>query len=191
MKTFLKFILCFFIISNYAFAENFYAGVGYLKSEVDTYKYPSETYTLYDDEDSGFTLFAGYNFNEYFAIEAAYNDLGDTIATIDTPLTANREVEVWTLAGVLKYEIFDNLTLLAKGGIARIDNEERLSNGNNYSEESEELYFGLGIEYSTLSGYALRVLYEEYGEDDGTTSGAALPDRVDPSAISLSIVKKF
>jgi len=42
-----------------------------------------------------------------------------------------------------------------------------------------------------LSGYALRVLYEEYGEDDGTTSGAALPDRVDPSAISLSIVKKF
>ena len=38
MKTFLKLILCFFIISNYAFAENFYksfTGVGYLKSEVD------------------------------------------------------------------------------------------------------------------------------------------------------------
>jgi len=191
MKIFLKLILCFFIISNYAYAERFYVGVGYLKSDVDTYKYPSETYTLYDDEDSGITLFAGYNFNEYFAIEAAYNDLGDTIASINTPLTANREVEVWTLAGVLKYEIFDNLTLLAKGGIARIDNEERLSNGNNYSEESEELYFGLGAEYSTLSGYALRVLYEEYGEDDGTTSEAAIPDRVDPSAISFSIIKNF
>ena len=191
MKIFLKLILCFFIISNYAYAERFYVGVGYLKSDVDTYKYPSETYTLYDDEDSGITLFAGYNFNEYFAIEAAYNDLGDTIATIDTPLTANREVEVWTLAGVLKYEILENLTFLAKGGIARIDNEERLSNGENYSEESEELYFGLGVEYSTLSGYALRVLYEEYGEDDGTTSGAAIPDRVDPSAISFSIIKNF
>ena len=191
MKILLKSILCFFIISNYAYAEKFYVGVGYLKSEVDTYQYPSETYTLYDDEDSGITLFAGYNFNEYFAIEAAFNDLGDTIATIDTPLTANREVEVWTLAGVFKYEILENLTFLAKGGIARIDNDERLSNGNNYSEETEELYFGLGAEYSTLSGYAFRFLYEEYGEDDGTTSGQALPDRIDPSTISFSIIKNF
>ena len=191
MKIFLKLTLCFFILSNSAFADKFYVGVGYLKSDVDTYKYPSATYTLYDDEDSGITLFAGYNFNEYFAIEAAYNDLGDTIATIDTPLTANREVEVWTLAGVFKYEISENLTLLAKGGIARIDNDGRLSNGNTYSEETEELYYGLGVEYSTLSGYAFRVLYEEYGEDDGTTSAQALPDRVDPSAISFSIIKNF
>ena len=191
MKIFLKLTLCFFILSNYAFADKFYVGVGYLKSDVDTYKYPSETYTLYDDEDSGITLFAGYNFNEYFAIEAAYNDLGDTIATIDTPLTANKEVEVWTLAGVLKYEILENLTLLAKGGIARIDSDERVSNGNNYSEETEELYFGLGAEYSTLSGYAFRFLYEEYGEDDGTTSAEALPDRIDPSTISFSIIKNF
>ena len=191
MKIFLKLTLCFFILSNYAFADKFYVGVGYLKSDVDTYKYPSETYTLYDDEDSGITLFAGYNFNEYFAIEAAYNDLGDTIATIDTPLTANKEVEVWTLAGILKYEILENLTLLAKGGIARIDSDERVSNGNNYSEETEELYFGLGAEYSTLSGYAFRFLYEEYGEDDGTTSAEALPDRIDPSTISFSIIKNF
>ena len=75
-------ILTFF--SSSVLAEGFYAGIGYLKSDVNTHKYPSLTYSAYDDEDDGITIFGGYDFNERFGIEAGYNDLGETTATVTT-----------------------------------------------------------------------------------------------------------
>lgn len=179
-----------FGLSTNAFAE-MYGGIGYLKSELNTHKYPTLTYTNYDDQDNGLTLFVGYNINDNFAIEAGYNDLGETTATINTPLTGDKDVQVLTLAGVIKSNPINKFVFFGKAGFARIDSDEDLSNGFSYSEETTNAYYGLGVEYSVSSDLAIRLLHEDYGEDDGTTSGAALPDRIDPNATSLSIVKKF
>ena len=180
-----------FGLSTNAFADKMYGGIGYLKSEVNTYKYPTETYTNYDDEDNGLTLFVGYNINDNFAVEAGYNDLGETTATIDTPLTSDKDVKVLTLAGVIKSNPINKFVFFGKAGFARIENDEVLSNGNSFNKKTTNAYYGLGVEYSVSSDVSIRLLHEDYGEDDGTTSGGSDPDRIDPNATSLSIVKKF
>jgi OOP family OmpA-OmpF porin len=190
MKKYIYYLIISFFTSS-ALAEGYYAGIGYLKSDINTYKYPSETYSAYDDEDNGITLFAGYDFNERFGIEAGYNDLGESTGTITTPLSHIKEIKVLTLAGVLKTNSINNFIFLAKAGIAEIENDEALSNGRNFNKKTTNAYYGLGSEYTFSGNLVIRALYEDYGQDDGTTSGASDPDQIDPTAMSLSLIKRF
>ena len=187
------FMLTFF--SSSVLAEGFYAGIGYLKSDVNTHKYPSLTYSAYDDEDDGFTIFGGYDFNERFGIEAGYNDLGDTTATVTAgPTTANKEITVTTLAGVLKTDpIAENIVLFVKAGLARINNDETLSTGVNVNKNTNNAFYGVGANFELPNGLIVRGLYEEYGEDDGNSeiNVDGSPDRIEPSAMSLSLIKRF
>jgi len=186
-------ILTFF--SSSVLAEGFYGGIGYLKSDVDTHQYPSLTYTAYDDEDDGITIFGGYDFNERFGIEAGYNDLGDTTATVTAgPTTANKEITVTTLAGVLKTDpIAENIVLFVKAGLARINNDETLSTGVNVNKNTNNAFYGVGANFELPNGLIVRGLYEEYGEDDGNSdiNVDGSPDRIEPSAMSLSLIKRF
>ena len=194
MKKYIYLLLLTFFSSS-VLAEGFYGGIGYLKSDVDTHKYPTLTYTAYDDEDGGFTIFGGYDFNERFGIEAGYNDLGDTTATVTIgPTTANKEITVTTLAGVLKTDpIADNIVLFVKAGLARINNEETVSDGTNVSKNTNNAFYGVGFNVELPNGLIVRGLYEDYGEDDGNTNLNVndSPDQIDPSSMSLSLIKRF
>ncbi len=191
-------ILTFF--SSSVLAEGWYAGAGYLKSDQDVINYPSLTYSINDSKDDGFTLFAGYDLNDRFAIEAGYNDLGEGVVQANLgsgDVKAVHEVNVMTLAGVIKTDpISENLVLFAKAGLARIDNEETLTGASTgtYSKTTTNVFYGIGANYEFANGLAVRALYEAYGEDDGLTdvnSTVLDPDSVDPTALSISIVKRF
>jgi OOP family OmpA-OmpF porin len=193
MKKYIYLLMLTFFSSS-VLAEGFYAGIGYLKSDVNTHKYPSLTYSAYDDEDDGFTIFGGYDFNERFGIEAGYNDLGETTATVTTgPTTANKEITVTTLAGVLKTDpIAENIVLFVKAGLAYIDHDEQVVGGAAPSEETTNTYFGIGANFELPNGLIVRGLYEEYGEDDGQTDiNGANVDQIDPDVMSLSLIKRF
>ena len=132
-------------VNNSTSTQGFYVGIGYLESDVDTYKYPSLTYSAYDDEDDGITVFLGYDFNERFAIEAGYNDLGDTTATVTTPITANKQIKVTTFAGVLKSDpIAMNAVLFVKAGVAFISQDGQVVSGASTSEKTTNAFFGVG-----------------------------------------------
>tara|TARA_B110000858_G_C17737003_1_gene443007 strand:+ start:58 stop:639 length:582 start_codon:yes stop_codon:yes gene_type:complete len=193
MKKYIYLLLLTFFSSS-VLAEGFYGGIGYLKSDVNTHKYPSLTYTNYDDEDGGFTIFGGYDFNERFGIEAGYNDLGDTTATVTLgPITANKEITVTTLAGVLKTDpIADNIVLFVKAGLAYIDHDEQVVGGVSPSEETTNAFYGVGVNVELPNGLIVRGLYEDYGEDDGQTDINGLnADQIDPDVMSLSLIKRF
>lgn len=193
MKKYIYLLMLTFFSSS-VLAEGFYGGIGYLKSDVNTHKYPSLTYTAYDDEDYGFTIFGGYDFNERFGIEAGYNDLGDTTATVTAgPTTATKEITVTTLAGVLKTDpIAENIVLFVKGGLAYIDHDEQVIGGAAPSEETTNTYFGIGANFELANGLIIRGLYEEYGKDDGQTDvNGANVDQIDPDVMSLSLIKRF
>lgn len=188
--------------SSSVIAEGFYAGAGYLKSDQDIHKYPSLTYGQDDSEDDGLTLFAGYDLSERFAIEAGYNDLGDGVVEADLvelgDVKGTHEVKVMTLAGVIKTDpISENLVLFAKAGFARIDNDETLTGPlietSTNSKKTTNFFYGVGANYELANGLAIRALYEAYGEDDGLTdiNDGGAPDAVDPTAFSISIVKRF
>ena len=193
-------ILTFF--SSSVLAEGYYAGLGLLKSDQDIHKYPSLTYSIDDSEDNGLTLFAGYDLSDRFAIEAGYNDLGDGVVEADLgafgDVKGTHEVKVMTLAGVIKTDpISENLVLFAKAGFARIDNDETLTGPeivtSKLSKKTTNFFYGIGASYELANGLAIRALYEAYGEDDGMTdiNDSGKPDAVDPTALSISIVKRF
>ena len=193
-------ILTFF--SSSVLAEGYYAGLGLLKSDQDIHKYPSLTYSIDDSEDNGLTLFAGYDLSDRFAIEAGYNDLGDGVVEADLgafgDVKGTHEVKVMTLAGVIKTDpISENLVLFAKAGFARIDNDETLTGPeivtSKLSKKTTNFFYGVGANYELANGLAIRALYEAYGEDDGMTdiNDSGKPDAADPTALSISIVKRF
>ena len=55
------------------------------------------------------------------------------------------------------------------------------------------MYYGLGVSYNTAEeGVELRLEYEEFGTAGGTdTERSDRPDEVDPTNISISLIKKF
>ena len=202
MKKYIYFLILTFFSSS-VLAEGWYAGVGYLKSDQDIHNYPSLTYSINDSEDDGYTIFAGYDLNERFAIEAGYNDLGDGVVEADLgelgDVKGTHEVKVMTLAGVIKTDpISENLVLFAKAGFARIDHKETLTGSlivtSTNSKKTTNPFYGIGANYELANGLTIRALYEAYGEDDGLTdinSTASDPDAVDPTALSISIIKRF
>ena len=202
MKKYIYFLILTFFSSS-VLAEGWYAGVGYLKSDQDIHNYPSLTYSINDSKDDGLTLFAGYDLNERFAIEAGYNDLGDGVVEADLgelgDVKGTHEVKVMTLAGVIKTDpISENLVLFAKAGFARIDHKETLTGSlivtSTNSKKTTNPFYGIGANYELANGLTIRALYEAYGEDDGLTdinSTASDPDAVDPTALSISIIKRF
>ena len=197
MKKYIYVLILIFFSSKLS-AEGLYGGIGYLKSETNIYKYPTLTYTEYDDKDSGFTIFFGYDY-ERFALELGYSDLGDTKVSVSDSggLTADHDTVVMTLAGLLKTDpIAENFVLFVKAGLARIDDDEEISGASTNSSniKTNDIFYGLGIDYELPNGLIVRGLYEDYGETDGLTdvnSSESKPDKIEPNAISLSLIKRF
>ena len=189
-------ILTFF--SSALSAEGLYGGIGFIKSETNIYKYPTLTYTEYDDKDSGFTIFFGYDY-ERFALELGYSDLGDTKVSVSDSggLTADHETVVMTVGGLLKTDpIKENFVIFVKAGLARIHDDEEISGAstNKSDIKTNDTFYGLGINYELPNGLIVRGLYEDYGETDGLTdvnSSENKPDKIEPNAISLSLIKRF
>ncbi|MDA9861988.1 porin family protein [Candidatus Pelagibacter sp.] len=198
MKKYIYLLILSFFSSSVA-AEGWYAGAGYLKSETNIHEYPTLTYTDYDDKDHGFTIFVGYDVNERFAVEVGYNDLGETEATISDSggLTADHDTQVLTLAGLIKSDpIAEKATIFVKAGLARIKDEEDISGASTSSSSRTDTnpFFGFGVDFEMSNGLIVRGLYENYGENDGLTdvnSTENTPDQIDPSTLSLSLLKRF
>ncbi len=190
-------VLTFF--STSVLAVDRYGGIGLLKSETNIYKYPTLTYTEFDDEDNGFTIFLGYDYNERFAVELGYSDLGETKVSVSDSggLTADHDTVVMTVAGLLKTDpIAENIVLFVKAGLARIHDDEEISGAstNKTDIKTNDIFYGLGINYELPNGLIVRGLYEDYGETDGLTdanSSENKPDKIEPNAISLSLIKRF
>ena len=173
-------------------AENFYFGVGLNQSESNQHQYSSLTYTDYDDKDIGHKIILGYDYNNRIGIEAVYNDLGQTTATVNTPLTSETDVQSVALAAVFKTDPINNFTLFGKVGQNLLHAHDDISDGTGNGVTEINMYYGLGASYTTAEGFDVRLEYEEFGTAGGTDAiRSDRPDQVDPTNISISIIKKF
>ena len=82
-----------------------------------------------DENDHGWKIYTGYNFNQYFGIEGGYYDLGELSADFDivdpaSPIffrsTSTGEVDALALFGTARFSR-DGFTLFVKGGLARVE----------------------------------------------------------------------
>jgi len=140
-----------------AYAENkFYLGVSIGENTIEEDNvFAGEDF---DDSDTGFKAFGGYQFHKHFAVEANYTVFGDTeddIAGIDT------EVEFDTfgvnLVGIAP--IAERFDLFAKLGFAYWDAEVKAF-GISDDDDGTDLSYGLGARFNFNEQVSVRAEYE-------------------------------
>jgi len=150
----------------------FYVGAGVGKAnieldEVDGFKF--------DSDDTAFKVFGGYNFNQYFAVEAAYFDGGEPEeavivvpgfrGTVDAGLTG------LIASAVGRLPLGDMFSVYGKLGLVSYDVEVKgRANGDVvYEREGSEddVSYGVGAAFNLGPSFELRAEYEAIAIDDG------------------------
>lgn len=154
-----------------------------------------------DDSDTGYGIGGGYQFNDHFAIEVAYVDLGTTayrfsatasdgVNDIDTDveLASSADGPVLSALGILpigeRFSVFGRVgfSLMNATGTARIvlgGAADRLSQ----SSQKSDPMFGVGAEYSIGKHFAIRLSWDRY-MDVGTED---VTGDIDADLISLGL----
>jgi len=155
-----------------------------------------------DQEDTGYKLYAGYDFNKYFALEAGYFDLR-TSDTFTAGVAVPGGTQVSTFGGPTKVKgyfldlvgtahINDKWAVFARfgGNTAKVD--ERFTgtgdlSGVNYHSNATDtnIKYGAGIEYSFTPAWAARLEAERYRMQDGVANKNYV------NLVSLGVVYRF
>jgi OOP family OmpA-OmpF porin len=161
-----------FFLSSAAFAQNAYMGIGmglasYSESysELDTDGYFDYSF---DDSDTGFNIYGGLKFNEYFGFELSYTDFGkqngsmsiyDYLYDVGGIYDASLEVSGFGVSVVGFFPLSDDLNLFLKAGTFAWDVD--LSVGPySGSDDDSDLLFGFGAEYRLNDQFSLRGAWE-------------------------------
>ena len=149
--------------------KGFYAGAGVGQSFVDEGNY--------DDEDTAFSLFGGYQFNRYFGLEAGYADFGKLEPRGNGP---DLEASSVYLTAVGTVPITDSFSAYAKAGFQRWDLDTALPGvvGNNDDSGTDPTY-GVGVQYRFTDHVALRGEYSRFEIEDTDLDLAQIQVRYD------------
>ena len=138
----------------------FYIGADVGSTEVDIDNFGDFDF---DDSDSGYGVFAGYQVNQTFAIEATYRRLSD----IDVGFTggsANLKSEQLGLSAIAGLPLTTNLSLYGRLGYNRIDLKASGPLGTREDDESGVLY-GVGLGYAFSPAVSARIEVQRPASD--------------------------
>ena len=154
------FLLCFQSVK----AEEFYVGIDYLHNSIDT-GVTNISSTL-DEDDEGYSLYAGWPINENLDIEASYQDFGEASlsgvsgnqfkidgTTYEFNATATLAASVTSLgfAAKPKFEISDGVMLYGKLGVHSWDAKLSITSTTvsaSADDSGTDVFFGGGIQVS-------------------------------------------
>ncbi|PWV72356.1 MULTISPECIES: outer membrane beta-barrel protein [unclassified Halomonas] len=158
--------------------EGFYLGtaIGQAKLKNDTLDWYSDIGANTDDKDTAFKLFAGYQFNPNFAVEASYVDFGDFTATgiiNGEPARAKASADGFGFALVGRlpidagFSVFGKLGLIAWDGSYDEEYTTGLGNRVSYSLSADDIdpFYGIGAEY-VVNQVMMRLEFERYDLSD-------------------------
>jgi OmpA-OmpF porin, OOP family len=149
-----------------------------------------------DDKDYGFKLLTGYRFNQHFAVEGSYFDLGKfgfrAAMQPSSNLTGNIRLVGFGLDLVGSLPVSDSGALFARAGINYTDVRESFSARNlanhpyaKNTDKSTNYKYGVGYEHNVTDALAMRAEVERYRIDEIV----GLMDKVD--MFSLGVVYRF
>jgi OmpA-OmpF porin, OOP family len=135
-----------------------------------------------DRSDSAYKLQVGYQFNENFAIEGGYVDLGqlEYKADFGSSVFAKEEASAkgLNIAALLTLPVNAGFSLFVKAGIINAEVKEKIAviAPSFYEAESEKARnvkpnFGIGVAYNFYQGFSARLEAERFsklGDDDKT-----------------------
>lgn len=150
-----------------------------------------------DDTDTGFKLFAGYQFGPFFAVETGYVDLGKLKAGVNVPIRAQADFE--TKGGFVsllpQVPLGDIGSIYGRVGVAAIDAELTARVPSLGFDESDSgtvgaFTFGFGgaLHFRQLT---VRVEWERYSFDETFTIAGEDVDAPDLNLITGSVLIAF
>ncbi|MBA57117.1 MAG: cell envelope biogenesis protein OmpA [Pseudomonadales bacterium] len=120
----------------------------------------------FDDSDTGYKFFAGYNFGLVpflnLAVEGGYMDLGSVEGEIANTTGNKIEANGWAAYGVGGFDM-GPIGVFAKVGYFAWDSDFKTSLGND-SDSGTDPAFGLGAKFQ-LGSFAVRAEYEVFDLD--------------------------
>ncbi|VUD52184.1 hypothetical protein TDB9533_01579 [Thalassocella blandensis] len=121
----------------------------------------------FDDSDTGFKVFGGYNFGWIptlnIAAEVAYVDFGSQEDEVAASVNVNTEFTTLTAQGIVGFDM-GPLGLFGKAGLASWDGDLNAFGGSS-SESGTDPVYGLGAKIQ-LGSIAVRAEYEMFDIDE-------------------------
>lgn len=166
------------LASTSALAEiqpGFYAGVGLGTAAIELDADSALDDFKFDSDDTAFRVFGGYNFNQYFAIEATYFDGGEPEETVISGPGVNGTVGLGTTGLITsmlgRLPLGEVFSLYGKLGFASYDVEGKgRVNGDVVYEldgSDEDVAYGVGAAFNFGSSFELRGEYESISISGG------------------------
>lgn len=139
-----------------------------------------------DENDHGWKIYTGYNFNQYIGIEGGYYDLGDVgieqdIVDPASPIflraTTSGEVDALALFGTARYSR-NGFTMFVKGGLARVEYDI-----SDVGVDDDDIVAAVGAGFIWSGKYPLgiRVEFEYFDE----------VEEIDATLVSLGLQYNF
>lgn len=130
-----------------------------------------------NDNDFGFKLFAGYQFNQNFAIEGGYFDLGDfgytATTSPDGSLTGKLSFSGWNLDLVGLLPMTERSSLFARIGLHQSKSKTSFAGTgavnvapSEYRDTNADYKLGIGYQYHMNDAVSFRLEVERYRADD-------------------------
>lgn len=135
--------------------------------------------TLIDSHDTAWKLFGGYQFNENFALEGGYHDLGRFKGTTTIVAPASTTAGTWDVAAVSiavvgTYPLPNRFAVFGKAGLAatRLKVDDPVPTGYSPSANRVQPLLGLGLKFDFTKKFGVRGEWERFNNvGDGSTTG--------------------
>ena len=148
-------------ITGNAFAQNgFYAGASIGQATIDA----CGGIASCDDEDTGWKILGGWEFNSNLAFEAAWVDFGENDGSIDGS-KVSAEADGWSLAAKGTLPLNEQFGLFGKFGMISWDVEGG-GVASGVDDDGSDLLYGLGAEYMFTDQFSIVGEWEWYDIDE-------------------------
>ena len=148
-----------------------------------------------DERDTGYKLFAGYQFNKNFALECGYFDLGKfgfTATTVPAgPLTGQIKLKGLNLDAVGILPFTEKFSAFGRVGLNFADAKDNFTGPGlvipnpNPSKRDTNVKYGAGLQYKFTPALGMRLEAERYRIND------AVGNKGDVDVVSLGLVYRF
>ena len=154
-----------------------------------------------DGKDTGFKVFGGYQFNQYFGLDLAWVDLGEASyrgSFFGTPVTGGTvKLSGLNFSAVGTIPLNPSFALFGKLGVFAWNAKSSDTTGGfsfSATDKGADLSVGLGASYNFTKNVGVRLEWERFKVGGGDDAGSGAPN-VTSSAnvdlLSLGLVYKF
>lgn len=207
MKTYLKFAVALLAFTATSVFAQPYIGasagrVDHKQNRADWQ--PVGGTTAYEDIDTGFKLFGGYKFNQYFGVEGGYNYLGQYTASPTAGASVGKAVvktDAWNIFAVGTAPLPAGFSLFGKLGVSSNYSKMNFSsNGGAFltndagTSRKTSFAWGVGGGYAFNTNVSIRLEYEDFGKAGETNNGFTTAGKTSdskPRLISAGVVYTF